>query len=72
MGETFLLCVYITKDQYVLLRTSVYNTSQDVVKQIFVKTQRYFDDEAQFVLLEELRDQPTDSTAKTGGSHLSI
>lgn len=34
MGETFLLCVFIQKDQYVLLRTALYNNAQDVIKQV--------------------------------------
>lgn len=34
MGETFLVCVYVTKEQYVFLRSSLYNNARDVLKQV--------------------------------------
>ncbi|KAI6195032.1 hypothetical protein M3Y96_01188100 [Aphelenchoides besseyi] len=57
MGDTFLVCVHNVSEHhpYAILRTSIYNTSRDVIKQIFIKTQRC-DSEEDFVLVEELRD----------------
>lgn len=38
MGETFLICVHNVSDthSYAILRTSIYNTTKDVIKQVCV------------------------------------
>ncbi|KAI6230307.1 hypothetical protein M3Y99_01077200 [Aphelenchoides fujianensis] len=70
MGDTFLVCVHNVSEHhpYAILRTSIYNTSRDVIKQIFVKTQRYDADENDFVLVEELRDNAPLETSKSAAS----
>lgn len=64
MGETFLICIHdvSANHPYAILRTSIYNTSKDVIKQIFMKTQRYGDDEKDFVLIEELGETSAEFT----------
>uniref|UniRef100_A0A7E4VIV1 Phosphoinositide phospholipase C n=1 Tax=Panagrellus redivivus TaxID=6233 RepID=A0A7E4VIV1_PANRE len=69
MGETFLICIHNVSDNhpYAILRTGVNNTARDIIKQIMIKTQRYDTDETEFVLVEEVRDQPTEFVRPTGG-----
>ncbi|KAH7728443.1 phospholipase C [Aphelenchoides avenae] len=72
MGETFLVCIHNVSDNhpYAILRTSVKNSAEDVIKQIFTKTQRY-DNEKDYVLVEELRES-VESVRLLGGGKASF
>ena len=69
MGETFLICIHNVSDNhpYAILRTSINNTASDIIKQIMIKTQRFDVDENEYVLVEELRDNPNEFSRPTGG-----
>ncbi|CAD5206460.1 unnamed protein product [Bursaphelenchus okinawaensis] len=69
MGETFLVCVHDVSDShpYAILRTSIHNTANDLIKQILVKSQKYEPNEEDFVIIEELGDIGNDSPRITGG-----
>lgn len=69
MGETFLLCIHNISDNapYAIIRAGINNSAADIIKQIMVKTQRYGIDENDFVLVEELRENPQEFSRPVGG-----
>ena len=57
---------------YAILRTSINNTATDIIKQIMIKTQRYDANENEFVLVEELRDNPSEFSMPPPGKLLEM
>ncbi|KAM3726543.1 1-phosphatidylinositol 4,5-bisphosphate phosphodiesterase epsilon-1 [Dirofilaria immitis] len=56
MSGTFLVCVHnVSKNQpYVILRASINSTADDIIKEVFLKSQQTNVTESEYVLVEEI------------------
>ncbi|VDO32431.1 unnamed protein product [Onchocerca flexuosa] len=67
MSETFLVCVHnVSRNQpYIILRASINSTANDIIKEVFLKSQQTNVTESEYVLVEETMKEKSSALIKS-------
>lgn len=73
MSGTFLMCVHnVSRHQpYVILRASIYSTANDIIKEVFLKSQQANVTESEYILVEETMKQPVSAQSRSVDQNIS-